>query len=100
MALHFKLFVAFLGINQDLRDGSRFVCWFYDGNTQRLTESGFMEKPGMEFATPGLQDIGFIPYTTAAYFLVKMTKRYLTLMMQFQWGKLILSIERLNIKYQ
>ena len=31
---------------------------FYDGNIQRLTESGFMGKPGMEK--------NVIPYTTAA----------------------------------
>ena len=29
----------------------------FDGNTQRLTKSGFMEKPGNELATPGLQDM-------------------------------------------
>ena len=51
-----KLFVAFLGINQFLRIGFRFVCWFYVGHTQRLTQSGFMEKPGIKSATPGLQD--------------------------------------------
>ena len=34
------------------------ICVFiiYDGSTRRLTESGFMEKPGIEPATPGLQD--------------------------------------------
>ena len=52
-----KLFVAFLGIYQFRRVGLRFVCWFYDGNTQRLTESGFIEKLGIE---PAL-----IHYTTA-----------------------------------
>ena len=41
--------------------GLRFVCWFYVGNTQRLTESGFIEKPGIEPATPGLQGIGLSP---------------------------------------
>ena len=51
-----KLFPAFLNINQFRRVGLRVVCWFYDGNTQRLTESGFMEKPEIESATPGLQD--------------------------------------------
>ena len=51
--------MAFLGINQFRRVGLRFVCWFYVGNTQRLTESGFIEKPGIEPATPGLHDIGF-----------------------------------------
>ena len=42
------------------------MCWFHNGNTQRLTESGFMEKPGIEPATPGLQGIALIPYTTAS----------------------------------
>ena len=31
-----------------------------------LTKSGFMEKPGIEPATPGLQGIALISYTTAA----------------------------------
>ena len=34
------------------------VCWFYDRSTERLTEDGFMEKPGIEPVTPGLQDMG------------------------------------------
>ena len=59
-------FVASLGINQFCRVGLRYVCWFHDGNTQRLTDSGFMEKPGIEPATPGLQGIALIHYTTAA----------------------------------
>ena len=54
-----KTFVAFLVINQFRRFDLRFV--FYVGNTQRLTESGFMEKPGIEPATPGLQDIILSP---------------------------------------
>ena len=38
------------------------ICVFiYDGGTRSLTESGFMEKPGMEPATPGLQGIGLSP---------------------------------------
>ena len=39
------------------------ICVFiiYDGSTRRLAESGFMEKPGIEPATPGLQDIGLSP---------------------------------------
>ena len=52
-----KLFMAVLGTNQSPLFGLRFVCWFYGGNTQRLTESGFMEKSGIEHATPGLQGI-------------------------------------------
>ena len=51
-----KLFVAFLGRNQFCQVGLRFLCWVYDGNPQRLTESGFMEKLEIEPATPGLQD--------------------------------------------
>ena len=36
------------------------------GTTQRLTESGFMENPAIEPATPGLQGIALIHFTTAA----------------------------------
>ena len=35
------------------------------------------EKPGIEHATPGLQDIGLYPYTTAAYicsFIIKICR--------------------------
>ena len=61
-----KLFVVFLGINQFRQVGLRFVLVLYRNN-QRLTESVFMEKPGIEPATPGLQGIALIPYTTAAF---------------------------------
>ena len=44
----------------------KIVCWFYAGNTQGLTECGFMKKPGIEPATPGLQGIALIHYTTGA----------------------------------
>ena len=63
------LIVAFLCINQLRQVGLRFVCWFYYGNTQRLTESGFLEKPGIEPATPGLQGIVLIPYIFFVAFL-------------------------------
>ena len=36
------------------------------GTPEGLTESGFMEKPGIEPATPGLQGIAIIHYTTGA----------------------------------
>ena len=36
------------------------------GTPEGSTESGFMEKPGIEPATPGLQGIAFIHYTTGA----------------------------------
>ena len=53
------------------------VCLLYDGSTRRLTESGFMEKPGIEPATPGLQGIALIHYTTgASYLLIPMPKKY------------------------
>ena len=42
------------------------MCVFfllYDGSTRRLNESDFMEKLGIEPATPGLQDIGLSPAT-------------------------------------
>ena len=56
-----NLFVAFLGINKFRRVGLIFMCWFYNENTYRLTESGFMEKPGIKPGTPGLQGIGLSP---------------------------------------
>ena len=52
------LFCGFPGYKPVPPRWFKIVCWFYVGNTQRLTESGFMEKPGIEPATPGLQDIG------------------------------------------
>ena len=37
------------------------MCVYYTtGTPEGSTESGLMEKPGIEPATPGLQDIGFI----------------------------------------
>ena len=37
------------------------VCLFYDGSTRGLTESGFMEMPGIEFSNPGLKGICLSP---------------------------------------
>ena len=42
------------------------MCLLYDENPEGSTESGFMEKPGFEPATPGLQGIALIHYTTGA----------------------------------
>ena len=57
-----KTFCGFPGGIKQFRWLSlRFVCWFYDGNTKRLTKSGLMEKQGIKPATPGLQDIGLSP---------------------------------------
>ena len=36
------------------------------GTPEGSTESGFMEKPGIEPGTPGLQGIALIHYTTGA----------------------------------
>ena len=41
------------------------MCVYYmTGTPEGSTESGFMEKPGIEPATPGLQGIALIHYTT------------------------------------
>ena len=37
------------------------MCLLYDGNSRGSTKIGFMEKPGIEPGTPGLQDIGIFP---------------------------------------
>ena len=44
------------------------ICVFINmtGTPEGSTESGFMEKPGIEPATPGLQGIALIHYTTRA----------------------------------
>ena len=46
------------------------LCVYYmTGTPEGSTESGFMEKPGIEPATPGLQGIALIHYTTGASFM-------------------------------
>ena len=43
------------------------LCVYYmTGTPEGSTESGFMEKLGFEPATPGLQGIALIHYTTGA----------------------------------
>ena len=45
------------------------MCVYYmTGTPEGSTESGFMAKPGIEPATPGLQGIALIHYTTGASF--------------------------------
>ena len=47
------------------------LCVYYmTGTPEGSTESGFMEKPGIEPATPGLQDIEY-PLHLDDYLLVK-----------------------------
>ena len=45
------IFCGFPGYRPVLLGWFKIVCWFYVENTKRLTESGFMEKPGIEPAT-------------------------------------------------
>ena len=57
------------------------MCVYYmTGTPEGSTESGFMEKPGIEPATPGLQGIALIHYTTGALLwqLVKWYFMYVT----------------------
>ena len=43
------------------------LCVYYmTGTPEGSTESGFMEKPGIKPAIPGLQGIALIHYTTGA----------------------------------
>ena len=44
----------------------KLCVYFMTGTPEGSTESGFMEKPGIEPATPGLQGIALIHYTTGA----------------------------------
>ena len=57
-----KLFVAFpwAGRVYDM------CVYHMKGTPKGSTESGFMKKPGIEPATPGLQGIALIHYTTEA----------------------------------
>ena len=56
------------------------MCVYYmTGTPEGSTESGFMEKPGIELATPGLQGIALIHYTTGASLHKKKKKNFLWL---------------------
>ena len=56
-----------MGRNQYLAGRVYDLCVYYmTGTPEGSTESGFMEKPGIKPATPGLQGIALIHYTTAA----------------------------------
>ena len=53
-----------MGINQYWAGRVYDLCVYYmTGTPEGSTESGFMEKPGIEPATPGLQGIALIYYT-------------------------------------
>ena len=61
-----KTFCGFsIGRNQYLAGRVYDLCVYYmTGTPEGSTEIGFMEKPGIEPATPGLQGIALIHYTT------------------------------------
>ena len=63
-----KTFCGFsMGRNQYWAGRVYDLCFYYmTGTPEGSTESGFMEKPGIEPATPGLQGIALIHYTTGA----------------------------------
>ena len=63
-----KTFCGFsMGRNQYWAGRVYDLCVFnMTGTPEGSTESGFMEKPGIEPATPGLQGIALIHYTTGA----------------------------------
>ena len=65
---YLKTFCGFsMGRNQYWAGRVFELCVYYmTGTPEGSTESGFMEKPGIEPATPGLQGIALIHYTTGA----------------------------------
>ena len=66
LILNNKTFCGFsMGRNQYWAGRVYDLCVYYmTGTPEGSTESGFMEKPGIEPATPGLQGIALIHYTT------------------------------------
>ena len=67
-SFHSKTFCGFsMGRNQYWAGRVYDLCVYYmTGTPEGSTESGFMEKPGIEHATPGLQGMALIHYTTGA----------------------------------
>ena len=63
-----KTFCGFsMGSNQYWAGRVYDLCVYYmTGTREGSAESGFMEKPGIEPATPGLQGIALFHYTTGA----------------------------------
>ena len=60
-----------MGRNQYWAERVYDLCVYYmTGTPEGSTESGFMEKPGIEPATPGLQGIALIHYTTGRFELM------------------------------
>ena len=66
------------------------LCVYYmTGTPEGSTESGFMEKPGIEPATPGLQGIALIHYTTGASHCKVLVAMNLALYVTFFWHEKI-----------
>ena len=68
--VHVPFFLwLFMGRNQYWAGRVYDLCVYYmTGTPEDSTESGLMEKPGIEPATPGLQGIALIHYTTGVPF--------------------------------
>ena len=61
----------FMGRNQYWARRVYDLCVYYRTETpEGSTESGFMEKPGIEPATPGLQGIALIHYTIGLFIYI------------------------------
>ena len=94
-----KIFCGFPGYKPVLGFGLRFVCWFYDGNIQRLTQIGFMEKLGIDPATPGLQDIGLSPtprQLLPTYAMGECSKHSKSSILEIQIFKLVICQQNIN----
>ena len=62
-----KLFVAFPWVETSTGPEGFMICVYYmTGTPKGSTESGFMEKPLIKSAIPGLQGRALIHYTTGA----------------------------------
>ena len=80
------------------------LCVYYmTGTPEGSTESGFMEKPGIELAIPGLQGIVLIHYTTGACVIVithvrhMRNESYANVLVMFTCVKCIVNLRRSHI---
>ena len=75
------------------------LCVYYmTGTPEGSTESGFMEKPGIEPATPGLQGIRLIHYTTGASFLL-VSKNFLSWSIYYTRPFFMINLTVLNFTF-
>ena len=88
-----------MGRNQYWAGRVYYLCVYYmTGTPEGSTESGFMEKPGIEPATPCLQGIALIHYTTGASHLVHIPIRFLEY--TESWGYVISVLHELSQLYR